>query len=103
MFAGGLDWGTVAIGGEGAGWVVGALREVGGGRTFAVSGMCWPKYGSAGGNPSISANLRNLMSLFEEVDDDFRAAAFFDFELDVDEMGVEVRRDGMEYGGASGS
>ena len=31
MFLGGLDWETVAVGGERASWVVGALREVGGG------------------------------------------------------------------------
>ena len=65
--------------------------------------MDWPKYGAAVGNSSISENWRNLTTLFEEGDDDFRAAAFVDFELDVAEIGVEVRRDGMKYGGASGT
>lgn len=43
------------------------------------------------------------MTLFEESDDDFRAAVFVDFELDVAETGVAVRRGGMEFGGASGT
>src|SRR5271155_1355067 len=70
---------------EGMGGIgpVGSWLAVGVGRVCSSSGTGWPKYGAAEGNPSISENLRNWMTLSEAVFADTGALVAGGFETNA--------------------